>query len=314
MKLILSRKGFDSGAGGCPSPIFPDGTLVSLPIPDKRSPVRYCDLTWRGRNLGDVVETLTRGRQRRDFRAHLDPDLRSADLRRPPGWRPVLGQTGSAQGHLRRQSVGPGDLFLFFGLFRPVDADVRWAGSPEHRIWGWLQVGEVVAVDDIRDNPTWAWARGHPHFAMQPDPRNTLYVAADRLSLVRGVDGAGVIEVAGARRRLTAEGASVSTWRLPIGFLPKGRPPLTFHRVEDRWRRDGADVLLRAVSKGQEFILDLDLYPDVRSWVRSLLSSKPDRGSKGRAPIARIEPTRDRSRAPRDPAAHGLRREDPRQR
>ena len=32
-KLILSRKGFDSGSGGCPSPIFPDGTVFSLPIP-----------------------------------------------------------------------------------------------------------------------------------------------------------------------------------------------------------------------------------------------------------------------------------------
>ncbi len=32
-KLILSRKGFDSASGGCPSPIFPDGTMFSLPIP-----------------------------------------------------------------------------------------------------------------------------------------------------------------------------------------------------------------------------------------------------------------------------------------
>ena len=41
MKVILSRKGFDSSNGGCPSPILPDGTLLSLPIPtddrDRRS-------------------------------------------------------------------------------------------------------------------------------------------------------------------------------------------------------------------------------------------------------------------------------------
>ena len=29
MKIILSRKGFDSGSGGVPSPIFPDGQLLS---------------------------------------------------------------------------------------------------------------------------------------------------------------------------------------------------------------------------------------------------------------------------------------------
>ncbi len=34
LKVILSRKGFDSSYGGCPSPILPDGTLLSLPIPD----------------------------------------------------------------------------------------------------------------------------------------------------------------------------------------------------------------------------------------------------------------------------------------
>ena len=33
MKLILSRKGFDSEFGGCPSPILSDDELISFPIP-----------------------------------------------------------------------------------------------------------------------------------------------------------------------------------------------------------------------------------------------------------------------------------------
>ena len=37
MRIILSRKGFDSSSGGVPSPIFPDGTTLSLFIPDKLS-------------------------------------------------------------------------------------------------------------------------------------------------------------------------------------------------------------------------------------------------------------------------------------
>lgn len=36
MKLILSRKSFDSAYGGKPNLIFPDGKLLSLPIPGKR--------------------------------------------------------------------------------------------------------------------------------------------------------------------------------------------------------------------------------------------------------------------------------------
>ena len=36
MKVILSRKGFDSASGGYPSPILPNGTLLSMPIPSMR--------------------------------------------------------------------------------------------------------------------------------------------------------------------------------------------------------------------------------------------------------------------------------------
>ena len=35
VRVVLSRKGFDSSSGGYPSPILPDGTLLSLPIPEK---------------------------------------------------------------------------------------------------------------------------------------------------------------------------------------------------------------------------------------------------------------------------------------
>ncbi len=44
MKLVLSRKGFDASNGGVASPILPDGTMCSLPIPDRNSSVRFSDL------------------------------------------------------------------------------------------------------------------------------------------------------------------------------------------------------------------------------------------------------------------------------
>jgi hypothetical protein len=53
MRIVLSRKGFDSGSGGCPSPIFPDGSMLALPIPDRRSTVRYCDIASNGQCRGD---------------------------------------------------------------------------------------------------------------------------------------------------------------------------------------------------------------------------------------------------------------------
>jgi hypothetical protein len=278
MRLILSRKGFDSTSGGCPSPIFPDGSMLALPIPDVTSPVRYGDLVWRGRNLGDVVEALTRGKQRRTFGAHLDPDLRAELRPRPRHWTPLLGQRGAAQSHLRNQGVGRGDLFLFWGVFRRVDAALRWAGPPVHVVWGWLQVGEVVPVDAVRGLPGWGWAAEHPHFAFPGDPSNTVYVAAPALTrdgaTSKRAAGSGCFEDFDAQRQLSAPGAvRAGTWRLPAGLFPQGRRPLTYHASAARWRRAAGHVLLDVVSRGQEFVLDTADYPEARAWAASLLRS-----------------------------------------
>jgi len=60
MKVALSRKGFDSGYGGCPSPILPDGTILSLPIPSKKdlkmeNPVKYANLVYDGKDLFQII-------------------------------------------------------------------------------------------------------------------------------------------------------------------------------------------------------------------------------------------------------------------
>ena len=61
MKLSLSRKGFDSGTAGVPSPIFPDGSMLSLPIPYPGARQTYADIRWQGAvPVGAIVEYLTR--------------------------------------------------------------------------------------------------------------------------------------------------------------------------------------------------------------------------------------------------------------
>ena len=48
-RIILSRKGFDAKAGGNASPIFNDGRIFSIPIPQKNpSPKKYKDLRFDG--------------------------------------------------------------------------------------------------------------------------------------------------------------------------------------------------------------------------------------------------------------------------
>ena len=73
-KLIISRKGFDSGSGGCPSPIFPDGTMFSLPIPSNDQ-VAFENLQHGDVDIASVVSGITNGRMSGLNLVHLDPDL-----------------------------------------------------------------------------------------------------------------------------------------------------------------------------------------------------------------------------------------------
>ena len=73
-KLIISRKGFDSGSGGCPSPIFPDGTMFSLPIPSGDEEA-FENLQHGDVDIASVVNGVTNGRMSGQRRIHLDPDL-----------------------------------------------------------------------------------------------------------------------------------------------------------------------------------------------------------------------------------------------
>ena len=277
MKLILSRKAFDSGAGKVANPILDDGSLVPMPIPDKQSPIRYQDITIAGQNLGTVASDLTSGRTRADHFAHLDPDLIESAYSREPGWRPLFGQVGAAQSVLAREGVGPGDLFLFFGWFRRVTSSSgrlrHVPGAPDlHVIWGWMQVDEVVPVGSV-EHP--AWMKYHPHIASPRGRGNTVYTAREKLTLdgsELGFPGAGVFSHYNYRLRLTKTGSSRSVWDLPAWFAPgPSRPPLGFHDRPDRWQLDGERVHLKSVARGQEFVLDTSWYPEAPDWVRSLL-------------------------------------------
>ena len=287
MKIVLSRKGFDSSYGRVPSPVLPDGTAVTLPIPARRGPSRFQDVRWREGSLGPLVEDLTRGRIRGEYRCHLDPDLHEETLPRQPGWRPSFGQVDIAQRHLERERVGLGDLFLFFGWFRPAEkvAGATWRyvqhAPSVHRLYGWLQVSEVVTIGDDTAGARAArpWLSDHPHVNGQSWPHNnTIYVAAGNLSIggrETHLSGAGLFSSADNRLTLTApEASSRSCWRLPRWFFPDDRnPPLSYHRRKERWRRAGPWAYLKSVSRGQEFVFDADGTPEADAWLHSLFDN-----------------------------------------
>ena len=98
MKVIISRKGFDSQYGKVPSPII-DGCPYSLPIPAIKMPsvTRYGDVLSPGCK---IIEDLTDTKISLSSFCHLDPDLDRDLLPRKAYWRGVFGQTSSASTHL----------------------------------------------------------------------------------------------------------------------------------------------------------------------------------------------------------------------
>lgn len=206
----------------------------------------------------------------------------SGRSRRQGGWRPLFGQTGPAQGHLRSQGVGPGDLFLFFGLFRCVEQGrggwrfVRRSPA-RHVLWGWLQVGELHAIDSLAaDALPWALPPAlprRPQREQHPVRRGQPPVSARQ---THQRSGAGVFPRIDASLVLTApDAAGPSQWQLPAGFFPsQGRVPLSHHGKPGRWRLIGEDrCFLQSVYRGQEFVLDLTHYPAVTEWAAHLLGA-----------------------------------------
>ncbi|GHC08873.1 hypothetical protein GCM10010080_24910 [Thermomonas carbonis] len=282
-RIIFSRKGFDSQYGGMPSPILPDGRLLPLPIPSSHDVFRMQDLAVDGVDLGALISDLSQGRHSLATTIHLDPDLNRRPDLQLPGWRPSLGQTGAAQSHLASQKVGVGDVFLFFGWFRQVEnvqGQWRYARNAPHLhvLFGWLEVGDVLAVVIDRDRAMhqYPWIGNHPHVASPAHythRANTLYIASERSRFVPQISGGGLFPHLRDPLRLTAPGKSRSAWQLPRWFYPTtNRQALSYHQRLDRWSLGADNCELQSVAKGQEFVLPAEQYPESEEWLRGILA------------------------------------------
>lgn len=229
MRIIFSRKGFDTGSGGAASPIVA-GCPTSLPIPTRhRSVTTYDDL-----GLGEIVERVTRGRISRDHLCHEDPMFANGEC--------LFGQCGAAQSHLRNMNVGVDDVFLFFGLFSDEET-----GERHHRIFGYLKIDEVISpvTRDLGE-----LYRPHPHTIGEWNENNTIYRG---VGMVAGNDH--------SELRLTQSGGPLKKWVVPDWLRSTG---LSYHRNPERWLHD---CRLEIVSRGQEFVADIGNDPTARKWL-----------------------------------------------
>ena len=236
-KLVFSRKGFDSGSGGAPSPIV-DGRPISLPIPASGWP---SETTYRALGLTRYVDAAVRNPEKRDLFCHHDPYFE--------GGRVAFGQESAAQGHLTNQQIACGDVFLFFGLF---SGDGH---KPHHRIFGFMQIEEILRPGT---DETPGWLTKHPLFLLKSangvnpwKPNNTVYVGCG-----------GMAQKALPNLRLTApDSDSVSLWSVPE-WLCQGN--LSYHANAHRWLQPGR---LRTVGRGQEFVSNIENNCAAQTWL-----------------------------------------------
>jgi len=240
MKLIFSRKGFDSASGGAPSPII-EGEPRSLPIPKGRYP---SETSSSASGFGEIVERVTE-RLKRPILAselcHEDPMFCNG--------RWAFGQCGAAQSHLKKNEVGDGDVFLFYGLFA-LDGRDR-----HHRIFGYLKVEKVRRLGSRpskNDNPE-GFPRRHPHTIGTWDENNTLYLGSGFKA-----------RISPPCLRLSKPGAPPTVWRVPAWLKEAG---LTYNTNPTRWAIDGE---LRVASRGQEFVSDIGEQADPLKWLHEV--------------------------------------------
>ncbi len=262
MKIILSRKGFDSTYGGQPSPILPDGTLLSLPIPSKNEKTKFSDLYYQDKSYYQIIKELKpKTKIKENYTCHLDPDIRCDTLKRERNWKGLFGQTDGAQGHLKNQGVDIKDIFLFFGWFKATrlkDGKLEYIqNTPDlHVIFGYLEIGKI-----FNNNELPPYAQYHPHATrFSTEKNNCIYEASDKLSMAELKPGSGCLDY-DSKRVLTKQGKTRSLWNLPLFFCDAN---ISYHS-----KNSFKDGHFCSAQIGQEFVIETN--DKILEWTKNIL-------------------------------------------
>ena len=271
MKVILSRKGFDSGYGGYPSIILSSGEMITLPIPCSEDNVNYSEVKNGNSTLFDLMSkiktTVKCGKTYNltpDTKCHLDPDLAYKSRYRKEGWRGAFGQIGAAQSVLANNNVKEGDLFIFFGWFNNLkesEGNYKFEKSDgKHTMFGFLQIDKIIypGKEEVPE-----WLKEHPHannYRRLGSNSNCIYIAKERCTFNKSIKGYGMFKY-NKELDLTKKGMSRTKWELPEIFK---NVSMTYH-TKDSFKAD----YFKSACRGQEFVIEEN--KDIEKWAISLI-------------------------------------------
>lgn len=259
-KVILSRKGFDSANGGMPSPILPDGTLLSFPIPFAEESLLYEELFYDGHCYKEIITELNP--RFKYNQCHLDPDIyRNVVKVREERWIACFGQSHAAQTHLENNGVDVGDVFLFFGWYKQTEYfnnKLRFVkGAPNlHVIFGYLEVGKKNISKEELDELKW-----HPH-SVGPSSKykpNAIY-SASKFLFNTSLPGYGTFKIS-KELVITKDGLSRAKWILPDVIKCK---LITYHSDQSQ-----KEHYFQSAMIGQEFVIQSD--QNIDNWIRDIV-------------------------------------------
>jgi hypothetical protein len=290
MKLVLSRKGFDSGSGGCLSPYDHDnGQYIWFPIPEKvnsySNQIQYTDIPLKndflsglkGTNLSEVYKRL-KGTDRVKIRedeytsiddhelfAHFDPMLGIAPWVDNEKFNigKGFGQFNAAP-QLKNHDVNEGSVFLFFGGFKST-VDRKISG---YYIYGWLKVKKrIETYEECKEIIEPYNLHLHPHIteaAFKRNKNNYIFLPDQWLSEDLNIPGCGYFTTLNNHLLLSNNKESQkASWKLPNFFYNN----LTqVHKKT--WQNTNDGFCLVKTGIGQEFITDLSEKGE--EWLREL--------------------------------------------
>lgn len=244
MKVILSRKGFDSANGGYASPII-NGCPLSLPIPDNNETIKYSELTYKnGLSYLNIMKQLNIRGYNENSTCHYDPDFNLG----------AIGQINQAQSHLNNNKVDIGDLFLFFGWFKEttnIEGKIVFKNNAKypngfHLIFGYLEIDDIIHTSS-QDTPL--WLQNHCHYtrkSVRADKTNTIYVGRRKSFLHQNKDGFGILSFS-EKRILTKNNEGARThWNI------EGLRGLSITYNPNAWHKH----YFQAADIGQEFVIE----------------------------------------------------------
>ena len=259
-RIILSRKGFDAKAGGSASPIFRDGRIFSIPIPQNHpSPKKYKDLDLFGTSGTELLKEVSAKVKPTDY-CHYDPQLNEEIG--------IFGQAGSSQTELKNNGVSSGDLFLFFGWFKNFSIK----GRDLHHLFGWLQIKEIIEGSKAITTYLKKKNIAHPHGYGDTSrfSNNTIYISKKTLEINEKIffdKGHGLFKKTHNDLILTEAYKTRSRWKLPSRYF-SNTEGLFLNRM--RWENEKESKIFYK-GFGQEFILDIEKNPSVMTWAVNLI-------------------------------------------